>query len=416
MDCFDRGGFSGKGILDVRALLACCGGDALPEQRILSHDALEGAYLHGGFLGDVELTDTFPAAPLAWGARAHRWIRGDWQNAPWIFSRRARALHPIDRFRLADSLRWSLVAPATWLAIFLGCVLRWPGLRLAAYARTAGALAQGAHPLRSVIRSCTWRTRVRYHSNVLPGLAAAVVQTVLRLILLPWEAVVNASAIATALWRMLVWRMDGGAAGGGRAGRVSAVQLNECARAAQRRRARQARRVWAHICARSARQAHRCNAAAARGAAGAGLGSILRRFTAGGTCRRTMCRPSRRPARRTAHRRRTWALRSCPRSAHTRCWQAGSADADHTAPVPSCRAPCQRRRVVQRELLGWAKATWQYFLSAGTPAAGTSCRPASAHRTSPPTNMGFALRVPGAQLVDRTDAHDHARCGRCRRP
>ena len=26
MDCFDRGGFSGKGILDVRALLACCGG------------------------------------------------------------------------------------------------------------------------------------------------------------------------------------------------------------------------------------------------------------------------------------------------------------------------------------------------------------------------------------------------------
>ena len=42
MDCFDRGGFSGKGILDVRALLACCGGDALPEQRILSHDALRG--------------------------------------------------------------------------------------------------------------------------------------------------------------------------------------------------------------------------------------------------------------------------------------------------------------------------------------------------------------------------------------
>lgn len=25
MDCFDRGGFPGKGILDVRALLDCCG-------------------------------------------------------------------------------------------------------------------------------------------------------------------------------------------------------------------------------------------------------------------------------------------------------------------------------------------------------------------------------------------------------
>ena len=175
MDCFDRGGFPGKGILDARALLDCCGGGVIPEGRVLSHDALEGAYLQGGFLGDVELTDTFPAAPLAWGARAHRWIRGDWQNAPWIFSRRARALHPIDRFRLADNLRRSLVAPATWISIFLGCVLRWPGLRLAAYAALL-ALAQGliralgqpiAHPA---------DTRVRYHSDVLHGLASAVAQ------------------------------------------------------------------------------------------------------------------------------------------------------------------------------------------------------------------------------------------------
>ena len=203
MDCFDRGGFPGKGILDVRALLDCCGGGVIPEGRVLSHDALEGAYLHGGFLGDVELTDTFPAAPLAWGARAHRWIRGDWQNAPWIFSRRARALHPIDRFRLADNLRRSLVAPATWISIFLGCVLRWPGLRLAAYAALL-ALAQGL--IRALGQPIVHPadTRVRYHSDVLHGLASAVAQTVLRLILLPWEAILNTSAIVTALWRMAV--------------------------------------------------------------------------------------------------------------------------------------------------------------------------------------------------------------------
>lgn len=166
MDCFDRGGFPGKGILDARALLDCCGGGVIPEGRVLSHDALEGAYLHGGFLGDVELTDTFPAAPLAWGARAHRWIRGDWQNAPWIFSRRARALHPIDRFRLADNLRRSLVAPATWISIFLGCVLRWPGLRLAAYAALL-ALAQG------LIRALGLLTAVLTPSPT--GLAAGIV-------------------------------------------------------------------------------------------------------------------------------------------------------------------------------------------------------------------------------------------------
>lgn len=334
MDCFDRGGFSGKGILDVRALLACCGGDALPEQRILSHDALEGAYLHGGFLGDVELTDTFPAAPLAWGARAHRWIRGDWQNAPWIFSRRARALHPIDRFRLADSLRRSLVAPATWAAIFLGCVLRWPGLRLAAYAALL-ALAQGlifalGHPIVHPADA-----RVRYHSSVLPGLAAAVVQTVLRLILLPWEAVLNASAIVTALWRMTVSHRD----------------LLQWQTAAQRAAKRD------------------------------GLGAYLRALW---------------PA--SALGLLTAVLTPSPTGLAAGIVWTLSPFVLAALGAPNADAPAQLSRAAQQELLGWAKATWQYFetfCTAGEhylPPDNVQTQPptGTAHRTSP-TNMGFAL-------------------------
>lgn len=334
MDCFDRGGFSGKGILDVRALLACCGGDALPEQRILSHDALEGAYLHGGFLGDVELTDTFPAAPLAWGARAHRWIRGDWQNAPWIFSRRARALHPIDRFRLADSLRRSLVAPATWAAVFLGCVLRWPGLRLAAYAALL-ALAQGliyalGHPIVHPADA-----RVRYHSSVLPGLAAAVVQTVLRLILLPWEAVLNASAIVTALWRMTVSHRD-------------LLQWQTAAQRAGKRDGPAAylRALWP---------------ASALGLLTAVLTPSPTGLAAGIV----------------------WTLSPFVLAA------LGAPNAPGAAPL---------QHAAQRELLCWAKATWQYFetfCTAGEhylPPDNVQTQPptGTAHRTSP-TNMGFAL-------------------------
>ena len=334
MDCFDRGGFSGKGILDVRALLACCGGDALPEQRILSHDALEGAYLHGGFLGDVELTDTFPAAPLAWGARAHRWIRGDWQNAPWIFSRRARALHPIDRFRLADSLRRSLVAPATWAAIFLGCVLRWPGLRLAAYAALL-ALAQGlifalGHPIVHPADA-----RVRYHSSVLPGLAAAVVQTVLRLILLPWEAVLNASAIVTALWRML----------------VSHKNLLQWQTAAQRAAKRD------------------------------GLGAYLRALWPASALGLLTAVLTPSPTGLAAGI--VWTLSPFVLAA------LGAPNAPGAAPL---------QHAAQRELLGWAKATWRYFetfCTAGEhylPPDNVQTQPptGTAHRTSP-TNMGFAL-------------------------
>ena len=50
MDAFDCGGFAGKGIIDAHALLECTGG-RFPDGRILSHDALEGAFLRGGYMG-----------------------------------------------------------------------------------------------------------------------------------------------------------------------------------------------------------------------------------------------------------------------------------------------------------------------------------------------------------------------------
>ena len=318
----------------MRALLDCCGGGVIPEGRVLSHDALEGAYLHGGFLGDVELTDTFPAAPLAWGARAHRWIRGDWQNAPWIFSRRARVLHPIDRFRLADNLRRSLVAPATWISIFLGCVLRWPGLRLAAYAALL-ALAQGL--IRALGQPIVHPadTRVRYHSDVLHGLASAVVQTVLRLILLPWEAVLNTSAIVTALWRML----------------VSHQNLLQWQTAAQRSGKRDGMGAyWRALWPASA------------------LGLLTAVLTPSPTGLAAGI---------------VWMLSPFVLAA------LGAPNAAGAAPLS---------RAAQRELLGWAKATWQYFETFCTaedhylPPDNVQSQPptGTAHRTSP-TNMGLAL-------------------------
>ena len=86
MDAFDCGGFAGKGILDVRALLTCTA-ERIPPQTVLSHDALEGAFLRGGYLGDACIADGFPARPLSYYKRLHRWVRGDWQNSPWLFNR-----------------------------------------------------------------------------------------------------------------------------------------------------------------------------------------------------------------------------------------------------------------------------------------------------------------------------------------
>ncbi len=200
MDAFGSGGFAGKGILDAEYLLRC--GEMLPRGRVLSHDALEGAYLRGAYMSDAAFVDAFPARPLAWFKRLHRWIRGDWQNAPWIFR---PELPLIERFRLLDSLRRSLVAPLTLTAMLLGIACESLGLRLAGLAALLTLLqdlllALAEHGLRRE----EGRVRLRRHTRLLTGLGGAIVRSFMRLWLLPFEAWVSLTAILTALWRMLV--------------------------------------------------------------------------------------------------------------------------------------------------------------------------------------------------------------------
>ena len=61
-----------------------------PENRILSHDLLEGCYARAGLLSDVQLYEEYPSRYSADVSRRHRWIRGDWQIARWLLPWRAR--------------------------------------------------------------------------------------------------------------------------------------------------------------------------------------------------------------------------------------------------------------------------------------------------------------------------------------
>ena len=200
MDAFDSGGFAGKGLIDAAALLRCTAG-RFPEGRVLSHDALEGAYLRGAYMGDAEFSDAFPDTPLAYFKRQHRWIRGDWQNARWIF---VRELADIDGFRLFDSLRRSLVPPATLAALLTGFFMPWPGPALAAWAALLALLSSLFAAMIEHGLCRRERFRLRRHTRVLTGLGGAIVRTFMRLWLLPFEAWVCPTAILTALWRMLI--------------------------------------------------------------------------------------------------------------------------------------------------------------------------------------------------------------------
>ncbi|NLV87252.1 MAG: hypothetical protein GX025_08575, partial [Clostridiales bacterium] len=202
MDIFDNGGFAGKGIIDVSAFVSCLD-SRFPENTILSHDALEGAYLRGGYMGDAELSDGFPSEPLSYFRRMHRWTRGDWQNSPWIF-RRGRKLSDVDRFRLFDSLRRSMAAPLFLLALLAAFFFSGKAMNTVALLTLLALCLRLVTSSVSALFQNARQAEVRCHSGVLHGVGAALVQSVLKLMFLPYEAYICISAIITALWRLLI--------------------------------------------------------------------------------------------------------------------------------------------------------------------------------------------------------------------
>lgn len=208
-DLFGQGSFHGKGIFDIDAYLECLDG-RFPENRILSHDLLEGNYLRAGLMEDVELSDGFPSTARAWFMRQHRWIRGDWQAASWILFRTPTAgkrqkernpLNALSRWKLLDTLRSSLVPVATLAALTAGTLL--PG-RVFGIILAVALIASASHLLLSLAERLSKPSPGRTHAAVITGLPAVLWQTLLMLCFLPYNAFISAHAAVIALWRVCV--------------------------------------------------------------------------------------------------------------------------------------------------------------------------------------------------------------------
>ena len=204
MDLFGRSNFAGKGLIHIDAYLACME-QRVPEEQMLSHDAVEGAFLRCGYCSDVECFDDFPSGVLPYYRRLERWVRGDWQNLIWL-GRRGKALPQLEKYRLLDSLRRALTPVATLTAIAVGLLAPSGGLALAA---GAAALASLSELLLTGAESLLQKEEARgqrYRSAVFVGVNGGLVRALLRLLLLPVEAVFCLAGTVRALWRMGVSR------------------------------------------------------------------------------------------------------------------------------------------------------------------------------------------------------------------
>ncbi|MEK3883309.1 glucoamylase family protein [Paenibacillus sp. PL2-23] len=199
-DAIGQGIFTGKGIFDVDTFHAALGG-RFPENRVLSHDLLEGGYLRAGLLSDIELIDDHPPTFLAHQKRQHRWTRGDWQLLPWLKSSvkngqgelAPNRLSLMTRWQIADNLRRSLLQPAL-LAILIaapllpGSPLRWYGIALFTL-------------LLPVIRQLFTLDGLLRNPG---GILRTSAHVLLSFITLPFQSAMQLDAILCTLYRMLV--------------------------------------------------------------------------------------------------------------------------------------------------------------------------------------------------------------------
>ena len=123
-DLTGEGSFTGKGLYHVDAFEAAIK-DRIEENRVLSHDLLEGSFTRCALVTDVELVEDFPVRYEVESSRQHRWARGDWQLLPYILNPRS-GIDALARWKMIDNLRRSITPGAWTLAAIWGWVLMSP--------------------------------------------------------------------------------------------------------------------------------------------------------------------------------------------------------------------------------------------------------------------------------------------------
>ncbi|MBC8569434.1 hypothetical protein H8709_01135 [Oscillospiraceae bacterium NSJ-54] len=207
-DLFGSSLFCGKGLIEVNAFSVVLE-DRWEENRILSHDILEGGYLRTALVSDVELTDGFPASMGGWMLRLHRWIRGDWQNLPFL----GRVLHKgeeteknplsmLSRCQLFDNLRRSLTPVLSYACVLASPFFARPAAALLAAAGVLGVIFPfllGA--VRAVVSGGAFMLCRRYYGDALPDAGERLMQALFALVMLPKQALVSLDACLRALYR-----------------------------------------------------------------------------------------------------------------------------------------------------------------------------------------------------------------------
>ena len=208
-DIFGEGSFTGKGIYDVDAFSQSLGG-RFPDNRVLSHDLLEGSYARAALVSDVQFYEEYPYRYTTDVGRRHRWIRGDWQIASWLLMRvpgpgglvMDNPISGLSRWKILDNLRRSLVNPAQITLLLLAWLLllqpRFWTIMVVGAVLAPSVLAC----IRVILNKSAELPLDQHLYSAGRAIVRYLAQAGLSLIFLPYEAFFSLDAVVRAGWRM----------------------------------------------------------------------------------------------------------------------------------------------------------------------------------------------------------------------
>ena len=194
-DNFQEGIFTGKGIYDLKVFSKVLK-NKFPENTVLSHDLLEGCYLHCGLVSDIMLMDGYPTKYNSFMNRLSRWIRGDWQITRWLSPK--YGLNLISRYKILDNLRRSLLEITVLISMLV--------LALAKKSYIWMLIIPVIPFILELINTIVFKKEGEQKSKTftpkISGIKGIFLRAFLTIGCLPYKAYVSAKAIAKTLYRI----------------------------------------------------------------------------------------------------------------------------------------------------------------------------------------------------------------------
>jgi hypothetical protein len=212
-DLCGEGSYTGKGIFEVSTVHQVLN-QRFPRNALLSHDLIEGAYARAGLASDIEVIEDYPSHYSAYNRRKHRWLRGDWQVAGWLFSRVPEEsgrmvrnpISLISQWKIFDNLRRSLVEPATFLLLVLGWLVLPGSARYWTLATIAILFVPAWFQLAFGLARASYERSIKTARDAFSAFFGANVNVLLTLIFLAHQTLLSLDAVVRASVRRFLTR------------------------------------------------------------------------------------------------------------------------------------------------------------------------------------------------------------------